>query len=309
MALQLPTTAFRRACASQGLVVHSVNAFPLEPFQAPVVKEQAYHPDWTDGRRLAATTILMDRLLELSDEKLLTLSTVPGSFAPWGASMTAVAQGLIAAARHARHIEERTGRRIVLALEPEPWCLLETSWQAVDFWRRHLTGWERWLGLCFDTCHASLAFEDPLEAIGRLRTAGIPLVKAQVSAAPEATDAAGLAALSRLAEPRFLHQTALRGPGGSMVRCQDLDGLHAAVARLPGWTQARSHFHIPLHAALPGLGTTAPESRRAVAGLRDAGCTHLGVETYTWPLLAPSVPDILAGTAQELRELASWDHD
>ena len=307
-ALDLDAVAFRRACDAAGLAIHSLNGFPLEPFQATVVKEGAYRPDWTDPRRLAATRRLMDLLLVLSDEPLLTISTVPGSFAPWRAEPTAIAAALATFAVATREVEDRTGRRVVLALEPEPWCLMETTWDAVAFWQRHLapTGLTRWLGLCFDTCHASLAFEDPVEAVDRLTAGGVAIVKAQVSAAPEARDAAGLAALARLAEPRFLHQTALRSAAGSVVRVSDLDQLSAAAARLPGWTAARSHFHIPLHARLPDLASTAAESRRAVTALAAAGCTHLGVETYTWPLLAPTVADIRAGTAAELRELRTW---
>lgn len=310
-ALDLDPGVFRRSCEAQGLVVHTLNGFPLEPFQAPVVKEGAYRPDWTDLRRVTATRRLMEILLALSDEHLLTISTVPGSFAPWRADPAQIAAHLLTLAAEARAIEDRTGRRIILALEPEPWCSLETTWDAVAFWQRWIlpTGLGRWLGLCFDTCHASLAFEDPAEAVARLVAAGIPIPKAQVSAAPEARNAAGLAALARLAEPRFLHQTAARSSAGSVARQVDLTDLPALTARLPGWTAIRSHFHIPLHAHLPDLASTADESRIAVAALRAAGCTHLGVETYTWPLLSPDGAAIRAGTAAELRELAAWCHD
>ena len=310
-ALDLDAVAFRRASEAQGLAIHSLNGFPLEPFQATVVKEGAYRPDWTDERRVAATRRLMALLLELSDEPLLSISTVPGSFSPWRADPAQIAANLLVIAAEARAIEDRTGRRVVLALEPEPWCLLETSLDAVAFWQRYLepAGLGRWLGVCFDTCHASLAFEDPVAAVARLTAAGIPIVKAQVSAAPEARDPVGLAALARLAEPRFLHQTAARNTAGSVVRCRDLDALPNLVARLPGWTSVRSHFHIPLHQSLPDLGSTAAESRLAVQALRGAGCTHVGVETYTWPLLAANRSAIVAGTASELRELAAWYHD
>src|SRR5215218_7810815 len=77
-------------------------------------------------------------------------------------------------------IEETTGKRIRLALEPEPGCTIETVAQASEF----LAGLApEWIGLCLDACHLAVQFERPEDALAQLAEAGVPVVKAQVSSA------------------------------------------------------------------------------------------------------------------------------
>lgn len=323
----------RRALDAAHLSAHTLNGFPLLPFQAAVVKERAYLPDWSQPERLDASLRLLDAALLLSDEPLLTISTVPGSYLPLGAERNhpdrfAAALGHWAAAA-ARKRRDR-GRTVVLCPEPEPWCLLEHSRQAAWFWRGPLAtaGLEAacdaldgdrpaaaealatHLGLCFDTCHISLACEDQAAAVARLVGAGVPIAKCQFSAAPEVRhpgrDPVGVAALRALAEPRFLHQTIAATDDGSCSRVPDLDQLGACLERLPHATTLRSHFHIPVfqEPSDRGLSSTLTESRAGLAACVAAGCTHIAVETYTWSILADQEPDRLAGTARELQTLA-----
>ncbi len=317
----------RRAFDLAGISAHTLNGFPLGVFQAPVVKDAAYRPDWSEPARLEASLALIDLALALSDEPLVTISTVPGCYLPHGpADLTAIARALGTWAAAALIAWQRTGRRVILCLEPEPGCLLAHSAEAAWFWRGPLAtlgvaaaaaaldddpvaggiAVTNHLGLCFDTCHVALAGEDPVAAVGRLNAAGVPIAKVQASAAPEIDprDPAALARLLARQEPRFLHQAMAATAGGSLVFADDLDGLPAALARLPGASLARAHFHIPLHAPLPGLGTTAPATALGLGAVQAAGCTHAAVETYTWPLLAGSPEAILAGTAAELAWLA-----
>jgi sugar phosphate isomerase/epimerase len=320
--------ALRRALDAAGASAHTINAFPLRPFQAAVVKDDAYRPDWTDAERARDTAALIPIALALSDEPLVTISTVPGSFRPFGPRANNVAMIAAALGRWAAQAavaKRDTGRRVVLALEPEPWCLLETSHDAAAFWRGPLmsagvvaatpllgdalaarSAVERHLGLCFDTCHTSLAFEDQAAAVARLVAAGVPIVKCQFSAAPEVRDpswdTAGVAALRALAEPRFLHQTCAVSASGSLSRVRDLDELDACLARLPSAVAVRSHFHVPVDraATVSGLSSTIADSLAGLHACRAAGCTHVAVETYTWPVLGG---DALAGTERELRAL------
>ena len=99
-----------------------------------------------------------------------------------------------------------------------------------------------------------------------------------------------------------------RESNGRFSKVEDLDQIDACLARLPDATAVRSHFHIPIfrEPVERGLSSTILDS---VAGLRAclaAGCTHIAVETYTWPLLAADQRDIRAGTAAELRLLEEW---
>jgi Xylose isomerase-like TIM barrel len=319
----------RRALDAAGASAHTLNAFPLRPFQASVVKANAYHPDWTTDERLNDTVALIDVALTLSDSPLITISTVPGSYRPFGPAANdhaRIARALGQWAAHAVRAEQRCGRRVVLCLEPEPWCLLETSHDVVAFWHgalaehgvaaaadildRDITAGERaikhHLAICFDTCHFSLAFEDQLQAVTRLQNAGIAIAKCQFSAAPEVRqpldDNAGLSALRALAEPRFMHQTAAYSAAGSLSKVQDLDQLDLCLARLPNATAVRSHFHLPVfRPAQPhGLSTTIEDSHKGLSACLAAGCTHIAVETYTWSILAAQEQDVLNGTVREL---------
>jgi sugar phosphate isomerase/epimerase len=325
--------ALRRACDRHRLSAHTLNGFPLEPFQAAVVKDAAYRPDWHDPRRLSASRDLCTAALALSDEPVVTISTVPGSFRPWGGTRpAAIAAAIGCWVAHAARIRRATGRTVVLALEPEPWCLLETSADVAWFWRGPLAtaGLQAatagldgdaaaaaqalgdHLGVCFDTCHIAIAGEDPATAARTMAAAGARIVKCQVSACPEVRDPhrdpAGVAALRAMAEPRFLHQTTALATSGSAARALDLDGLDDCLARLPQAAVVRSHFHVPLTSVeqAAGLSATVAAARSGLAAARAQGCRHIAVETYTWPLLAADQRDIRAGTAGELRILAEW---
>ncbi len=321
-------TDLARRCADDGLAVHTLNGFPLRAFQAARVKEQAYLPDWRSAERVDATLDLLAIALALSDEPLVTISTVPGTYKPFGidgAAIAAIAANLGRWAAAADRAFHETGRTAVLCLEPEPWCLLENSHEVAWFWQGPLAtagaaaattagadgaaAIRRHLGVCVDTCHLSLAFEDQAAAVARMAAAGARIAKCQVSAAPEVLlpDPAGVAALAALHEPRFQHQTAAMSAAGSVSRVVDLDGLDRALRRLPGATRVRSHFHIPLDRppTAHGLSSTVADS---VAGLRAClaqGCTHVAVETYTWSLLAADARDVRRGTARELAWLAT----
>ena len=312
-----------------GLSAHTLNGFPLRAFQAPRVKEQAYLPDWTDPARLASSLRLLDVALALSDELLVTISTVPGSYRPFGpqhndAALIATNLGRWVVAAH--RAWQAMGRVAVLALEPEPWCLLETSHDVAWFWRGPLAvhglaavraelgseaeaAMTRHLGVCVDTCHLSLAFEDQATAVQRMADAGARIAKCQFSAAPEVhlPDPAGVAALRALAEPRFMHQTAATSAAGSLVKCGDLDELDVVLTRLPSATAVRSHFHIPVfrQPTTHGLSTTVADSARGLRACLAHGCTHIAVETYTWSILAADEQDARNGTVRELQHLQS----
>ena len=325
--------ALRRTLDAHRLSAHTLNGFPLRPFQAARVKEDAYLPDWSEPERLADSLRLIEAALLLCDDPEVTVSTCPGSFRPLGPGRND-AEGFARALGHwaaaACRARARTGRSVVLCPEPEPWCLLETSWDVAAFWSGPLAvagvaaaaadldgdvtagraAVAHHLAVCFDTCHISLAFESQSEAVARLLAAGARIAKVQVSAAPQA--AAGepeqIAALAQMAEPRFLHQSATSDGRGGLARCVDLDGLLPCLARLPGAREVRSHFHVPIDAIRlsNGLATTAADSRLGLAACLAAGCRHIAVETYTWPLLAADEASRLDGTQRELATLQAW---
>jgi sugar phosphate isomerase/epimerase len=295
--------ALRRELDTRGLEVVTLNGFPYRSFQAPVVKRAVYHPDWTSRQRLSYTLDLARVLADLLPDDAVrgSVSTLPLAWrTPWDpGAAAAAARHRDALARGLAGIAAATGRPVRVGFEPEPGCVVENSAQAAE----RLAGVDtRWLGVCLDLAHLACAWEAPAEALARLRAAGLPVVKVQLSAALEAADPAGAADVLRpYAEPRFLHQ--VRSAGGAAA--DDLD--EALARRLPGpW---RIHYHVPLHAPPSApLSSTVPVLRDAVRELLagpEPACDHFDVETYTWGVLPPAQrprddASLTAGIAAEL---------
>ncbi|MEU7929742.1 metabolite traffic protein EboE [Micromonospora sp. NPDC049107] len=308
-----PRRRLRAELDARGLEVVTLNGFPYAAFQAPVVKQDVYHPDWTTEQRLTYTLDLARVLADLlpDDAARGSISTLPLAWRrPWSTDLAdAARRRLDALAAGLADVQRDTGREVRVAFEPEPGCVVESTGQAAAL----LSGMDTdRMGVCLDLAHLACAWEEPAAALDRLRAAGLPVVKVQVSAAVEAADPAGGAdALRRWVEPRFLHQTRSAGcagvadPADEAYAADDLD--EALDRELPGpW---RVHYHVPLHAPPEEpLGSTLPVLRAALRALFEgpvAGCDHLDVETYTWGVLpAARRPgtdaELAAGIAAEL---------
>ncbi|WP_369240858.1 metabolite traffic protein EboE [Streptomyces sp. R21] len=301
----------RHELALRGLETVTLNAFPYEGFHREVVKKDVYLPDWADEERLRYTLACARVLAGLLPDDAVrgSVSTLPLAWrTPWPADRAERARrALDRLAAGLAELHRDTGRRIRVAFEPEPGCVVEDTVQAA----REFGGLDpEWLGICLDTCHLAVQFEEPGTALARLAAAGLPVVKVQASAALQAdhpTEPATRAALERFAEPRFLHQTRTRAVDGTVLGVDDLP--EALTGRLPADSPWRIHFHSPLHAAAEApLRTTVPvlsDTLRALLGGPTALCDHIEVETYTWNVLPqslrPAGPAALAtGLAAEL---------
>ncbi|MEU6448506.1 metabolite traffic protein EboE [Streptomyces sp. NPDC046979] len=296
----------RKELDLRGIEVVTLNAFPYAGFHAPTVKKAVYRPDWTERPRLDHTLACARVLAQLlpPDAARGSVSTLPLAWrAPWSPErddlarrhLDLLAEGLAAVAAD-------TGRTVRVGFEPEPGCLIETTGQAV---RRLADADHAWLGVCVDTCHLAVAFEEPGPALTRL-AAALPVVKTQASCAVHAdrpADPAARAALAAFAERRFLHQTRQTAPGGPLAA----DDLPEALAgALPGDDAWRVHYHVPVQRDLPPpLRSTRPELVAALTTLLGGPAAltdHVEVETYTWPVL-PGAPDgggLVDGLAGEL---------
>lgn len=304
------------------LYVFTINGFPYGPFHGTRVKEGVYLPDWREEARLEYTNTLADLLAALlpsGGDHQGSISTVPGAFKPNAATPQAVAQIADLLIRHVAHllgIERRTGRTIVLALEPEPCCLLETVAETVDFFRGHLysrravttlasiAGLEldeaeaalhRHLGTCLDLCHAAVEFEDPADCLDTLAGAGIPIAKIQVTAGLRIArvTADSVAGLQSFDDGVYLHQVVERA-SGAFHRYVDIDAACASDRWRDGNCEWRVHFHVPVYVEdLDGFSSTQPFVRAALALHRQQTRTpHLEVETYTWSVLPPHARDV-----------------
>jgi sugar phosphate isomerase/epimerase len=291
-----------------GLEVVTLNGFPYRAFHAPVVKRAVYRPTWSEPARTEYTLGLARLLARLlpDDVEEGSISTVPlGWRVDWGAAEDSAARAALeAVADGLARLHAETGRRIRLALEPEPGCTIETVSQAATF----LSGLApEWIGLCLDACHLAVQFEHAGIALAELADAGVPVVKAQVSSAlrvEEPGSGASRELLAGFAEPRFLHQVRER-VNGHVAGVDDLP--EALAGGLPGRREWRVHFHVPVHiqehTTQADLGATLTE----LAGGAAPATHHLEVETYTWSVLADAPRDdaLIDGIAREL----AWTRD
>lgn len=226
--------------ADNDLYLYTVNAFPYGPFKGRVVKEQVYEPDWRSEERTQYTINVADVLADVVDEDTApSIQTAPLGFKPRVSGPDVVAsytEHLLRVVAHLVSLEERTGRTVTLAVEPEPYCFLETTDETVDYFSEHLyTGTaaralaelagipiseahgalRRHLGIVFDICHQAVEYEDISASLQKLVEAGIPILKLQEAAAinvPEVTREA-VEALARYAETIYLTQTVERRDG------------------------------------------------------------------------------------------------
>jgi hypothetical protein len=306
----------------RGLSCHTLNAFPFGDFHSERVKENVYLPDWTTPERVTYTidcAAVLARLLPAGVEG--SISTLPLGFRGFqqpAEFLNTCADQLVECANRLAELRERGGKTIRLAVEPEPFCVVETAPEAIDFFKLLWRVAERTgatdavrthIGLCFDVCHQAVEFEDVAESIRSLDREGIRINKVHVSCALQLDDprnnAEGRAALRRYVEPRYLHQTIAGDGHQRLVSAVDLtNGLIDApddeFLRAEAW---RVHFHVPVDAERIGpLRTTRPALKQALAAVAELDyAPHLEVETYTWGVLpGEDKPDLVTGLTREI---------
>ena len=311
--------SFRRWLDRHDCYIFTINGFPYGRFHGGRVKEQVYAPDWTTKERVEYTNRLFDLLAELVPEGVEgSVSTVPGSFKAWIQSegqARAMRGNLWRCVEHLAELSQRSGRRLHLGLEPEPLCYLETSSEAARFFeelRADRPGDARLdahLGINYDTCHLAVEFEEPAEALGRLRRQGVRIGKLHFSSALKVRPTAeARAALGTFADDIYLHQVVARSADGALTRYRDLGDALAdrpspaaggpgpredsqgsrADRRSPAAEEWRIHFHIPLHSRPTALFETTTDHLLGVMDLLKADpalTSHIEMETYTWEVL------------------------
>ncbi len=235
-----------------------------------------------------------------------------------------MADAMVRHAAHLHDIARATGKQIVLALEPEPCCFLETTTEAIAFFEDHLfsdtavesfrrvahtsaaearQALRRHLGVCLDVCHAAVEFEDPVDSVERLDAAGIRVAKIQLSSALKlpnvGADSAEL--LLPFDDGVYLHQT-IESRDGTLTRYADLPDAFAALHSGNAGGEWRVHCHVPLFQSSYGaLQSTQQPLAELLGHLPHAGAVtasgsrnlHLGraargiCETATSAAISP----------------------
>lgn len=315
------------------LAPFTLNGFPQGDFHQKRVKHQVYLPTWWEESRANYTSQLI-RLLDaiLPEGMPGSISTLPIA---WGVpSLSNDQQALVVKhwmqiAHQLDRLRQTTGRLIVLAVEPEPGCMLTDSSSFRSFYldrflaslssseerriaRDHIT-------LCHDVCHAAVMYEDQSHEIQQSIEAGIRIGKVQVSSAVaidwQTLDSdrreASWKQLAKFVEERYLHQTHIESPNGHCTLVEDLPDAIASCGGIPPCDgKWRIHFHVPIY--LPSLGaldSTQSEIHRCWqvlaphVGLDSFPTGHFEVETYAWTVLPEElqVSELSEGIAKEMQ--------
>lgn len=254
--------AFRRTLGEAGIVAVSANGFAPGPLAPGPIKDRIFAPDWRDEERLHYTTALGELMAEIGPVgHPVSVTTVPGSQRGLGgneATLADIADGMLRAAAHFAEIERRTGRRVMLALQPVPGGLLETAGEVADFFARWLfspvaarrfaaladlsparaaDALPAHIGVCLDTAALAVTGEALEHALSALRKNGVSVAKLIVGAAIrfDPSDPAARAAVAKLDLARYLHPVIGHDPDGEPVRHDDLEAaLDTAETARPG---------------------------------------------------------------------------
>jgi sugar phosphate isomerase/epimerase len=321
---------FRAFLDARQLYVALINGFPHGSFHRTAVKADVYAPDWRDEERVRYTLDLVAILAQLLPEQVDGgISTAPLSYKPWvrGADPAAFTRNVVRVAEAMVRERERTGAVIHLDIEPEPDCVIETSGEFLAFFEQHLMrrgapllaqslGCEtaaaeshlrEHVRMCMDCCHFAVEYEDPVEALDRVRAAGVQVGRVQLSSAltvvfPHDDGACQrlVERLRRFADSTYLHQVIERREG-VLTHYPDLD---VALDRRPSPAggEWRIHFHVPLFTAeYDGLGSTQGYVQQVIDLARRTRVTrHFEIETYTWDVLPAGLKiDLLDSIGRE----------
>jgi hypothetical protein len=316
--------------AQHDLYVYTVNAFPYGPFKGGEVMERVYEPDWTTEERVVYTCQVAEILAEIAPPSVsASIQTAPLAFRPrveGEAYVASFTTQLLRVVAHLVDLERRTGRRVKVALEPEPACYLETTDETVTYFRDRIHSpagvgelaalarvplseaeglVRRHLGVVFDIGHQSVGFEDVRASLAALVSAGIPVFKLQEAAAlrvGELTESL-VPELKRFTDTIYLSQSTLRR-GEEASHFLHLGDALAAFEADPRPAELRTHFHVPVFLEELGpFGTTRFAVQEALRMHRDAPLSdHLEIETYTWDVLPAELKtgDITDYVAREL---------
>jgi len=315
---------FKRWLDNEGLYVFSMNGFPYGNFHGESVKEKVHHPDWTTKERLIYTKRLAEQMAQLVPEgQEGGISTSPIGYRHMyrgekhEEALAIGSKQLAEMAVFLVRLEKETGKLIHIDIEPEPDGLLENSEEFLMFYRNYLIPaaikvfsetldlpadkaealLKRYITLCYDVCHFSLAYEEPEDVFLKMAKEEIRIGKIQISAALKAhisvnNDEAIWKALSSFDEPVYLHQVT-QSINGKVVTYSDLPEL---LEKRPQFTELRAHFHVPIFLDTFGvLQSTQNDITKVLNYLKQTPVSaHLEVETYTWEVLPAHLKEAMS---------------
>jgi sugar phosphate isomerase/epimerase len=305
---------FKEWLQTNEMYVFTINGFPFGDFHHTKVKENVHYPDWESDARLEYTKKLFNILNTLLPENIDGgVSTSPISYRFWHDKndlctiKTRATKQLIELIKYLDSLSQQSNKELHLDIEPEPDGLIETSDELINFFNDFLIPIGRHdlsnalsitadnaeklirkhIRCCFDICHFSVEFEDPIETVKKLKNAKIDIGKVQISAALSGKVSRQLKKhLKPFDEPTYLHQTVIRTKTHELIRFKD---LNEALSNWNenDWEEARTHFHVPLFTnQYNAIESTQNDVKKCLAYFKNKPFSHhLEIETYTWNVL------------------------
>ena len=302
--------SFKTFMDENHLYVFTINGFPYGNFRKVHLKKEVYQPDWLTDERVVYTKQLIHILSRILPKGIPgSISTVPISFKAWikkESDLMRAVSNLIICVSQLNQVYIEQGKDICIGLEPEPGCYLETTDETISFCKNTLLKYGkpmlseiigcsegdaekiilRHIGICFDTCHMSIQFENLSQKIRLLKENGIRLAKIQISSALKTIfPDKSIDILKTFDEPIYLHQVRTKNIDGEDGYFDDLPEAIENFRRTPdNFEEARIHFHVPLHfKGEKNLCSTFDDlNENFFKEVVSCECPNLEVETYTF---------------------------
>lgn len=297
--------------------VFTINGFPYGNFHGERIKENVYSPDWRSHERVSYTLNLAELLAVLLPKNYPgygSISTVPIGFKEYFSkknNIVKAAENLLLVVHKLIELERKSNQCIVLGLEPEPCCYLETTQETILFFNEYLLSSSaiekiratfdfdtlqaeleirKHIGICLDLCHAAVEFEDSHEVIEQIQSANINIAKIQITNClkiPLVNDEK-IGKLSAFADEIYLHQVVEKSKQ-RLRRYVDIpQAIHGFCSDTNHTdTEWRIHFHVPLFLSTLSIFETTQSFTQAVLSrhIQSTLTQHLEIETYTWCVL------------------------
>ncbi|MBQ4914536.1 metabolite traffic protein EboE [Maribacter sp. MMG018] len=330
-------TDFKEWLKANDIYIFTMNGFPYGNFHDERVKDDVHSPDWTTNDRLVYTKRLFRQLASLIPFGLNGgISTSPVSYKYWHKTdedkhkaFKKGAEHMVLVAQQLFELEKSTGTYLHLDIEPEPDGLLENSDEVLSFYKEYLVPAgevllqnqlglnskeieklvKRYITVCYDICHFSLAYEEPEDTFAKFKNSNIVVGKIQVSAALKILFNASNSndiwhILEKFNEPTYLHQVTEKV--GALVKTYN--DLPVVLDQKGDFEELRAHFHVPIFLEEFGaLHSTQDHILKTLQYLKtDPISEHLEIETYTWDVLPKDLKEDL--TVSIIREI-KWLKD
>ena len=322
---------FKNWLTDQDCYVFTMNGFPYGKFHGEAVKDKVHLPDWSSQERFDYTYRLFEQLSSLiGADNEGGISTSPISYKHWFSNeadrrdiFIQASEQMARLAIRLKEIEIQHGKYLHLDIEPEPDGFLENTEDVLNFYQEFVLRYGsailqkelsvskenaeelllRYICICYDICHFSLAYEEPEYTFGKFAEAGIRVGKIQISAAlkiiADADPEEIYQSLMQFNEPTYLHQvTQLKD--SQVITYPDLP---VVLAQRPDFEELRAHFHVPIFLeSFERLHSTQDHILKVLSYIQQQAVTrHLEVETYTWDVLPPDMKtEISSSIAREL---------